>query len=430
MGIPDNGYAMRLKSVASRLRASGSLGRSQPLVRLFDYLLERSLAGHVPKEIEIAQAVFAKDTDFDIMQDASVRVYIHRLRRKLDEFNTRRAPEDDLILLPLGEYQLTVTGGAIEPEHPACEAPVAAPHSPTAASPRLGRFALMLAAILALNLVGWLAYIDVRTVSPIGAAASAPLWRKITDSSRPTFIFTGDYYVFGDAPDTFNVTRLVRDFAINSGDDLEIFKMANPEAHNHYLNLDLHYLPVSIGPALRELLPILTEASPPATPPLVTQMSQASGEMLKNANIVYVGFLSGLGFLRDPLFQASQFEIGENFDELIDKPSGRRFDSDWGVVADGKVPQRDYAYIASIPGPTGQRIIIVAGTRDAAVVQAAQTVVDPRQLDLIMQRAKGDSFEALYEVRTINDVNLGSSLVIARAIKGNDIWLPNNGRPR
>ena len=40
-------------------------------------------AGRTPKESVIAVEVFGRGTDFDVSQDAAVRVYIHKLRRKL-----------------------------------------------------------------------------------------------------------------------------------------------------------------------------------------------------------------------------------------------------------------------------------------------------------------------------------------------------------
>ena len=81
--LPDE-----LVSEAARLRASGALGKPGPLSRLFEFLLGRS-GGSTPKEIEIAVAVFNKKSDFDIGQDALVRVYVHKLRKRLD-FAKRR----------------------------------------------------------------------------------------------------------------------------------------------------------------------------------------------------------------------------------------------------------------------------------------------------------------------------------------------------
>src|SRR5687768_14859090 len=76
----------QLSEAAERFRASGSLGKPGPLSRLFDFLLARTLAGEAPKEIEIALEVFGKSPTFDVSQDAVVRVYVHKLRRRLDDF--------------------------------------------------------------------------------------------------------------------------------------------------------------------------------------------------------------------------------------------------------------------------------------------------------------------------------------------------------
>ncbi|MDB5436376.1 MAG: hypothetical protein JWR47_2633, partial [Phenylobacterium sp.] len=75
-----------IAELAERLRARQALGRSEGLNRLFDYLVESALAGTRPKEFEVAVAVFGRGASFDGSQDASVRVAVHRLRRKLDEF--------------------------------------------------------------------------------------------------------------------------------------------------------------------------------------------------------------------------------------------------------------------------------------------------------------------------------------------------------
>src|SRR6202789_1478533 len=74
-----------LRSEVNRVQASGVLGEAR-LRRMFDYLADKSLAGQAPKEIAIAIDVFGKSPDFDVSQDALVRVYIHKLRKALEEF--------------------------------------------------------------------------------------------------------------------------------------------------------------------------------------------------------------------------------------------------------------------------------------------------------------------------------------------------------
>lgn len=84
-----------LQRQAEQFRASGLLGKSGALSRLFDFLLSRSLVGEVPKEIEIALQVFGKGANFDVAQDSVVRVYVHKLRRRLEEFAVRSLTATD-----------------------------------------------------------------------------------------------------------------------------------------------------------------------------------------------------------------------------------------------------------------------------------------------------------------------------------------------
>ena len=97
----------RIAELAGRLRTRRALGRSEGLNRLFDYLAERARAGARPKEFEVAAAVFGRGGDFDGAQDASVRVAVHRLRRKLDDFYAGPGADEPVRLsIPRGEYRM------------------------------------------------------------------------------------------------------------------------------------------------------------------------------------------------------------------------------------------------------------------------------------------------------------------------------------
>jgi hypothetical protein len=153
--------------------------------------------------------------------------------------------------------------------------------------------------------------------------------------------------------------------------------------------------------------------------------SQLTPDILKSSDVVYVGRLSGLGqLLRNPLFQASGFRVGATYDELIDTASGKRFQSDGVVMTDERIPRRDYGYIASLPGPSGNNIVIIAGTRDPGVLEMAELASDPNKLKSIGPSASGrpEGFEALYQVRTMGNLNVGSTLLLRRSLKSRGIW--------
>jgi len=417
----------RLAAEAENVRQEIGSSRTDTMLRLFDYLLEHSIAGHAPKELEIYHAVFAKGGTQDVAQDSTVRVYIHKLRKKLDEYYTDRP--GPRITIPKGEYRLTLIETTA-----ATGQDTARPIGSALLDRMKAHKAIVLAvAILALVNIAFWALMSITYPSlPVPPAADTFFWRPLSHDGapkRPNLVVLGDYYLIGEAIDDKEVSHLVRDFSVNSREDLEQYLMNNPQDFGHYIDINLTYLPTSTAIALNDILPIVKAADrKKARPSGSIIMSHLNPDILRKSNIIYVGFLSGLGMLRDPLFQASGFSIGESYDELIDKKTGKHYLADWGLFEGDTTPLSDYGYIASMPGPAGNHVLIISGTRDAAVMQMAELVSDPEQLAALSKRVKpGEAFEALYQVRSIGNMNLDSSLLIARPLQIRGIW--NGGKP-
>jgi hypothetical protein len=108
-----------IAELAQGLRARQALGRSDGLNRLFDYLVQTSAGGARPKEFEVAAAVFGRSSAFDGAQDASVRVAVHRLRKKLDEFYAGEGRDERVRLtIPKGEYRVVATEAGPQSANP------------------------------------------------------------------------------------------------------------------------------------------------------------------------------------------------------------------------------------------------------------------------------------------------------------------------
>ena len=90
-----------------RIVASGVLGRSRTYAKLLEYLVACSLEGRSPKELEIAVEVFGRGGEFDPSQDSLVRVYMHNLRQKLEQYGAKQPAESGYrLVIPRGEYRL------------------------------------------------------------------------------------------------------------------------------------------------------------------------------------------------------------------------------------------------------------------------------------------------------------------------------------
>ena len=69
--------------------------------------------------------------------------------------------------------------------------------------------------------------------------------------------------------------------------------------------------------------------------------------------------------------------------------------------------------------------MVIAGTRDVALIQAAEALARRSSLDELVGKAKGaDAFEALYMVEGLARTNLDGKLVLAAPLKAQDIWTP------
>jgi hypothetical protein len=403
----------QLAARADRIRASGVLGRSGQLSRLFDYLVECSVLGKSPKEIDIAVEALGRGAGFDVTQDAVVRVYVHKLRRKLDEFYSGPGHTDsERIVIARGEYRLS-----LEPN-------VAAAAKTVPAAPVIRKWLIgALAASLIINIL-LVSFGQFRRQAPadtgLARARASAIWSQVLSDDLPIVIVVGDYYIFGETDDSMSVKRMIREFAINSRRDLEQYTQDHPEFAERYMDLELTYLPTSVAPALRELMPVLATAGKRVRVVLASEMTP---DLLTRADVVYVGYLSGLGMLRRVVFAGSRFAIGDTYDELIDRKSGQHYISQSSSLWRGDPSYRDYGYFSTFAGANGNRVIVVAGSRDVALENTAEAVAHPESIgQLTAQSGTHRDFEALYEVYGMEGTNVDSKLLTTAPLNTSAIW--------
>jgi hypothetical protein len=399
----------QLSALADELRSSGSLGKSGTLPRLFEYLLAQSCDGRTPKELEIALDVFKKDERFDVATDSMVRVYVHKLRRKLEE-HYARLPNQARLIIPKGEYRLVI------------ESPSATVESQTlrqASTPRPSASLRLIKALLILSVAINAAFVAHRWIEPAAASQSAhshPLWSRLLDDDLPIYIVVGDYYIFGEAGEDMNIRRLVREFDINSPADLREHLYRHPDLSSKYQNLDLSYLPTATAFALRELMPVLAASKRNIE---IVQASEVTAQILKSGHVLYIGYLSGLRSLHELTLKHSRFSFGESYDELIDRVGNRHYVSQAGVPIEGEMVYFDYGYVSSVTAPNGHQIVTVAGLRDAGVMHSAELLADDAKLQELRDVADSDQgFEALYEVSAIDRTNVKGRLVVSAPLVG------------
>ena len=69
---------------------------------------------------------------------------------------------------------------------------------------------------------------------------ASPPWAALRRTDAPTLLVLGDYYIFGEIDEHAGINRLVREYGINSREDLDAWLMDNPKAMGSYRDLDLY----------------------------------------------------------------------------------------------------------------------------------------------------------------------------------------------
>jgi hypothetical protein len=246
----------------------------------------------------------------------------------------------------------------------------------------------------------------------------------MTDDDLPVTVVVGDYYIFGELDENGDVRRFVREFEINSPNDLAQFVRRNREFSDRYQDLDLTYLADSTAAALGDVLSVLFTAGKHVD---VVAMSKFDPGTVRTNHIVYVGYFSALDKLFDFVFAASALAIGDTFDELWNMETGALYTSDAGMPADYR-NYRDYGYFSTFPGPGGNQFAIIAGTRDEGVTYSAQVVSDPQYLNATERDVPADgvtdgaAFELLFEVTGFDRTHIDATLVHAERLDASMIW--------
>ncbi len=410
--------AEQLLSLKGRIIESGVLGRSRHYARLFSFLIDCTIAGRSPREIDLATEGLGRGDDYDVGSDSSVRVYIHQLRKKLDIYYEQHEPEArSRITIPKGQYRIAVE--ALQPE-----AGREASHQEKGGwnlnSVLLGVVALLLLA----NLYVMLRPENESRMFEVSQTVSHPVWQSLLADDQPILLVMGDYYIFGELNANGNVARMVREFNVNSSSDLEELRFSDIAAAESYLDLDLSYMPESSAFALTKIVPILEASKKPVS---ITMMSDLTMADVRNNHIVYIGYLSALDKLSDLMFAGSELGLGRSYDELINKRTLEFYTSDAGLPEQGQ-RFRDYGFFSTFSASAYSHVILISGMRDAGVMHTAQALSNIDSINELVASIADDTdeslanFEALFEVYGVDRMNFDASIVHAATLDKAAVW--------
>ncbi len=186
--------------------------RNEKCSKLLLYLAECSKKQYVPSESEIAAYIFGESRDFDPTIDASIRVLIWKLRKKLDEYYKGKGKHDKAQLtIPKRQYSLEL---------------VEKSNKQKLLKKLLPFVSLVVIVVLSISFV-WL-FLQYNEIRKFFSEANSVgkdnfIFRDFVGDGRSSVIAIGHIFTYCEYEDKYNCFRIVRNRLINSDADLAKF---------------------------------------------------------------------------------------------------------------------------------------------------------------------------------------------------------------
>ncbi len=361
---------------------------------LLRYLVEASLSGRTPKEVEIAIEYFGRSSTFNANEESVVRSHIYAIRKKLEKYYLTAGANDRIrLVIPKGKYEVRI-------EKVECRK----------ATRRVELITITAAILLGLNIVVLMLNLILthRHSSDNGWAIDVdpnhPMWKDMLATKVPIRIVMGDYFAFMVKERKTLGDRRVRDGAINSEADLQAFLDQHPQERANLADQRSWYLSSNVVTTLETLLPFLKRYASEVT---LTTASQLTEEQLRNDNIVFIGPLKTLGLLNRYLE-----EIGLDLElyphRIIKSKERSRSYARINITVDADLfYERDYGLNIHLHPDERRYIIIMTAFSGLGVEETVRKALSDPIADHINQRfkemllEKDSDFYILYEYNMI-----------------------------
>ena len=392
--------------------ASPSFRSTEKYSMLLRYLVDRTLADETPHEMDIAIDVFGKDQTYDPAESSSVRVCVHQLRKKLDEYYSRDNAQSAIRLnIPKGSYRVSFGAPLLPFVPPSVSGRSAVYERPK--KRRLTAVSCLLAASLVVN-----ALLLLQASLPLDSAKVPPpagefAWEGLLEGPEPILIGLGDVFFFTEIDPYSKQQRYVRDIRVNSVQELQRLFQDDIGANVHAS--ELTYLPKSIALALEAVLPAANATGKPVSLKL---MSEVTAKDLRENDFIYVGFLRSMGVLGDYFLRTSNFSVESPFLGLSRKDTGETFA--WSGDLFGQT--RDYGLFAKMSGPGQGEIVVFTGISGIGMLHAVRALTDQassHELERYLRTTLNgipSGVEVLFEVLGYDRVDLEARTTVVSAV--------------
>ena len=376
----------------NKILASNEFAKQDHYETLLRYLIASTLKNEVPKEISIAMDIFNKSGDYDPALDSTVRVYVHNLRKKLQNYYRKEGKYDNIkISIPKGHYKVEF----IENYNPA-------PKQNTKLLFILGACSVVLFCTLIALLTFRRSYDEI--------SSDDPVWGEVLNNRQETIIVLGDHYFFKGH--FFDRSWNIRDVHINSDTEFEDYldTLSLSPAIGELYKYNKSYFPTRIPWSLVSIASIFNHHHRMFD---LRIGSNFQWNEIDNKNIIYIGSFRGIGILTNVLSELIHYDSYSH--ELTMLGDSTQTAPVYAASLTSDYPIVDFALVIKRPGPRNNAMVFFLSTHDIGTIETTNLFSNMKYIEQFektyLQENKSKYFKAIFEVKGYSHSSMEHRLV-------------------
>lgn len=365
----------QIRIILADILESPEFKESQRYRELLQFLVEESIAGRSPKETTIGTQIFGKDPSFNSKEDATVRVYINNLRKKLEHYYlTSGKTSSYKLVVPVGHYKVDF----VPAEETLSQKPF---------NSRTLQWGVLSVSLIVVFLFGYYSS-SVFQSSPQHPGPPNSIWNEfVQPNGRPTLVVLGDYFFLREINP---VSSYYRTITINNPDDMQERLAKDPAFAKRYKQNEFTFLRPSSTWGLSQVIPILQRSPRGYSLKLASEVTPAD---FKSNNIVFIGTLKTLYSFSKFLHIFGMQRTATPYESIaLDSGKGDSVQT-FGVGQQLSTDYvKDYSIIAKGAGPEGSTILMLLGFTENGAIAAPRAATDSSLLKAIAQKFPSQVF--------------------------------------
>lgn len=360
------------RAILNKIISSKPFSNADQYIELLKFLVESEINRTPVKEYAIGVEILKKGKGFNPAIDPAVRIYIHRLREKLQNYYENEGKNDKIILsIPKGHYEVIFQQR---------------PFIKRSALQLLSAKQLVVIGIIFLLIVANLiTCLRLRSLSKPSQSVSNPIplddpiWSHFFSNQFPTTIVIGDHFQFWEFDKELQKSRIIIDYAIN---DLAAFEQFSAKYPTRILRKERHGgLPVNSAWNIYDLTHVLYSFNRSANIEL-SSLFAATQFDLKNTidrNLIYIGGFSSLREFNTILAKLPvQYTYTDNFKGklTVQKPDSDSLLTFVGKRLDDQYHQ-DIGMVAKVAGANNENYLFLAGFAFPSQIETVRLMTKP-----------------------------------------------------